>query len=176
MGQKSHWGVTKVLSKIQLGTRALFVRTGEVETPFPRRFLQFLGAEAEAWSLQPSNNNVLWKCVEFLRLSKRSLPWHLSSACWNAVLKKTFVTAMGKIQLCDGQVHGNDVDKIGWSVFTCLLSLGWLISHGRVRNRPNPGLVCKCYALSEHAPPRAKLISPQLTCTSHEQRQWQPNQ
>ena len=27
---------------------------------------------------------------------------------------------MGKIQLCDGQVHGNDVDEIGWSVFTCL--------------------------------------------------------
>ena len=67
---------------------------------------------------------------------------------------------MGKILLCDGQVHGNDVDEIGWSVFTCLLSLRWLISHGRVRTRPNSGLVCKCYALSEHAPPRAKLISP----------------
>ena len=57
--QKSHWGVTKVLSKIQLGTRALFVRPGEVETPFSRRFLQFHGAEAEAWSPEPSNNNVL---------------------------------------------------------------------------------------------------------------------
>ena len=67
---------------------------------------------------------------------------------------------MGKILLCDGQVHGNDVDEIGWSVFTCLLSLRWLISHGRVRTRPNSGLVCKCYALSEHAPPRAKLIGP----------------
>ena len=53
--QKSHWGVTKVLSKIQLGTRALFVRTGEVETPFPRRFLQPLAvteAEAESSTLQ----------------------------------------------------------------------------------------------------------------------------
>ena len=59
--QKSHWGVTKILSKIQLGTRALFVRPGEVETPFPRRFLQFHGAEAEAWSPEPSNNNVLSK-------------------------------------------------------------------------------------------------------------------
>ena len=55
----TYWGVTKVLSKIWSGTKALFVRTGEVQTPFPRRFLQFLGAEAEAWSPEPSNNNVL---------------------------------------------------------------------------------------------------------------------
>ena len=53
--QKSHWGVTKVLSKIQSETRALFVRTGEVETPFPGRFLQPLvvtEAEAESSTLQ----------------------------------------------------------------------------------------------------------------------------
>ena len=53
--QKSHWGVTKILSKIQSGTKALFVRMGEVETPFPRRFLQPLAvteAEAESSTLQ----------------------------------------------------------------------------------------------------------------------------
>ena len=43
-----------------------------------------------------------------------------------------------------------------------------LSEHAPVRNRPNSGLVC--YALSEHAPHRRKLISPQLTCTNHEQR------
>ena len=47
--------MTKVLSKIQSGTRALFVRTGAVETPFPGRFLQPLAvteAEAESSTLQ----------------------------------------------------------------------------------------------------------------------------
>ena len=47
--------MTKVLSKIQSGTRALFVRTGVVETPFPGRFLQPLAvteAEAESSTLQ----------------------------------------------------------------------------------------------------------------------------
>ena len=35
----NYWGVTKVLSKIWSGRRIKFVRTREVETPFPRRFL-----------------------------------------------------------------------------------------------------------------------------------------
>ena len=53
--QKSHWGVTKILSKIQSGIKTLFVRTGHGETPFLGRFLQLLAAteaEAESSTLQ----------------------------------------------------------------------------------------------------------------------------
>ena len=42
---------------------------------------------------------------------------HRRSCDSNALLKANFVTAMDKIQLCDGQVHRNDVDETGWSVF-----------------------------------------------------------
>ena len=44
---------------------------------------------------------------------------------------------MGKIQLCESQVHGNDVDEIGWSVFGlaalllkfCLFFVGHVLSN-----------------------------------------------
>jgi len=58
--QKSHWGVTKVFSKIASSAKAAFARTGLSKIPFPRRFLQVLAvAEAEAWSPQPFKNNVV---------------------------------------------------------------------------------------------------------------------
>ena len=39
---------------------------------------------------------------------------YIASFQWS---RDTPKITLGKIQLCDGQVHGNDVDEIGWSVF-----------------------------------------------------------
>ena len=101
-----------------------------------RLFQKRLKVEQTSWSTKNKDCN------------RNGFGNYLASFSW---ARDTSKITLGKIQLCDGQVHGNDVDKIGWSVFTCLLSLGCLISHWRVRNRPNSGLVCKCYAFSEHA-------------------------
>ena len=45
---------------------------------------------------------------------------YLASFSWS---RDTSKITLGKIQLCDGQVHGNDVNDIGWSVvaFAALL-------------------------------------------------------
>ena len=41
---------------------------------------------------------------------------------------------MGKIQLCDGQVHGNDVDESGWSEIYMSSEFG-LINFARACSR-----------------------------------------